>query len=156
MSERKVPSEEQGTIPKAKKEGVVLGNKDEQHFNLDKDHNEGEMGAVVFKDGRPILVGTSTNPAPPVAPSNLKEDDDEENERREVDIMLAKNRTVRVTALPDDLGEGGLNEEQVIEENLASESSPLENKNKLVTRITNAATESLPVKKKRGRPKKKG
>jgi hypothetical protein len=155
MSEdRKVPSEEQGTVPKAKEEGVVLGNKDEQHFNLDKDHNEGEMGAVVFKDGRPILVGASTNPAPPVAPSNLEKE--KENETREVDAMLAKNRTVRVTALPDDLGEGGLQEEQVLEEKLASDSSPLEGKNKPVTRLKDASAEPAPVKKKRGRPKKKG
>jgi len=151
MSKRKVPSEEQGTAPKAKKEGVVLGNKDENHFNLEESHNEGTEGVVVFKDGRPILIGASTNEPPPTAPSNIKEED----EINEVDKMLAKNRTIRVTALPDDLGEGPKGEEKVIKESVSSKDSPLEDKNKPITRIKDASIEPAPVKKKkRGRPKK--
>lgn len=124
---------------KVVKKSVVMDvNNDSQ--DLDTNLNTGGSPVVVMIGGKPQIAG-----------SNHVESV-EENEA-EADKMLAANRNVRVTALPD-----GFNpeEEEVVLTNKVSTEGPLEKKTvKPISRITNAteSSEPAPAKRKRGRPK---
>jgi len=110
--------------------------------NFDTQHNSGGGGIVVMRGGKPELYG-QTNNSPRTVPTK------EELENKDND---PNKTTVRVTALPDMLGEDN-QEEQVVSTELPKTNGP-----KQVTRI-DVTKESLEsptpeIKKKRGRPRK--
>lgn len=119
---------------KQKKDSVIMDVNDE-YYDPDMSHNTGEVGVVVIKGGKPVLINSSSN--------NSEDTETQEISKSEIDDIIQTE--VRTTQLPDFLDGDG---EEKIVKNSKKNKSP-----KSIKRIETESVEPA-EKRKRGRPKK--